>query len=77
MDVTHLDAQAMKHWERWLPQKTADLKEAGTFEFRANQAAERALAEINLLVSKNVSREQAEEMVLPEYIFLPPERGVK
>lgn len=77
VDTTHLAARAMQHWERWLPQKTADLKEAGTFEMRANQAAERAQAEIGQLVQAGMRQDEAEEMVLPEYILLQPERGVE
>lgn len=73
MNVDQLAAQAIRHWTEHLPQKTADLKEAGTLEMRAKQAAERALAEVDGLVQKGVGRTMAEEMVLPEYITLPPE----
>lgn len=76
MDVTALAAQAIRHWGRWLPQKTADLQAAGTLEMRANRAAELALDEIAGLVARGVDRAAAEEMVLPEYVTLPPERGV-
>ena len=75
-DITSLTNQAMRHWERWLPQKTADLKEAGTFEMRARQAAERAHNEIGILMKSGLSQDEAEEMVLPEYITLSPELGV-
>ena len=73
MDVTNLSARAIRHWAEFLPQKTADLKEAGTLEMRANQAAERAQAEIAALVQQGVPQTQAEELVLPEYVTLPPE----
>ena len=71
--VEQLASQAMKHWAEFLPEKTADLKEAGTFEFRAKQAAERAVKEIQDLVQRGVAEDEAEEMVLPEYILLRPE----
>ncbi|MCA0188943.1 MAG: hypothetical protein LCH90_23670 [Proteobacteria bacterium] len=71
--VEQLTSQAMRHWAEYLPEKTADLKEAGTFEFRARQAAERAVKEIQDLVRRGMSEDEAEEMVLPEYILLKPE----
>lgn len=77
MNIPTLASKAMAHWARWRPQMTAELKEAGTFEMRANQDAERALNEINAMVKAGLDRTAAEEMVLPEYILLPPEIGVK
>ena len=71
--VEQLASRAMQHWAEFLPQKTADLKEAGTFEMRAKQAAERAMAEIQALVRNGIPEDEAEEMVLPEYILLRPE----
>ena len=63
----------MQHWAEFLPGKTADLKEVGTLEMRARQAAERAVAEMQALVRSGVPEDEAEEMVLPEYILLKPE----
>ena len=40
---------------------------------RAKQAAERAVAEIQALVRNGVPEDEAEELVLPEYILLKPE----
>ena len=71
--VGSLSRLAEAHWAEFLPQKTADLKEAGTFEMRAKQAAERAMAEIQALMRSGVREDEAEEMVLPEYILLRPE----
>ena len=71
--VGSLSRLAERHWAEFLPEKTADLKEAGTFEMRANQAAERAIKEIQGLVRAGVPEDAAEEMVLLEYILLPPE----
>ena len=71
--VDQLASRAMEHWAEFLPEKTADLKEAGTLEMRARQAAERAVAEIQALVRNGVPEDEAEEMVLPEYILLRPE----
>ena len=71
--VDQLASRAMQHWAEFLPEKTADLKEAGTFEMRAKQAAERAMAEIQALVSGGMPEDEAEEMVLPEYVLLKPE----
>lgn len=74
MSIEVLTARAMRHWTEFLPQKTADLKEAGTFEFRARKAAVEATNEIQLLMRHGMTEKEAEEMVLPEYILLPPER---
>lgn len=73
LSVGSLSRLAERHWAEFLPEKTADLKEAGTFEIRARQAAERAIAEMQSLVRNGVPEDQAEEMVLPEYILLKPE----
>lgn len=48
--VASLSRLAERHWAEFLPEKAADLKKAGTFEMRAQQAAERAVAEIQALV---------------------------
>jgi hypothetical protein len=40
---------------------------------RAKQAAERGMAEMQTLVSRGMTEDEAEEMVLPEYILLKPE----
>ena len=71
--VGSLSRLAERHWAEFLPEKTADLKKAGTFEMRAKQAAERAVAEIQALVRNGVPEDEAEELVLPEYILLRPE----
>lgn len=74
MSVEVLTTKAMRHWAEFLPQRTADLKEAGTFEMRARQAAEEATKEIQILMRHGMNEKEAKEMVLPEYILLPPER---
>ena len=71
--VDQLASRALQHWAEFQPEKTADLKEAGTLEMRARQAAERAVAEIQALVRNGVPEDEAEEIVLPEYILLRPE----
>ena len=71
--VGSLSRLAERHWAEFLPEKVADLKKAGTFEMRTKQAAERAVAEIQALVRNGVPEDEAEEMVLPEYILLRPE----
>jgi hypothetical protein len=75
MSVERYTSMATRHWLQFLPEKTADLQEAGTFEFRVKQAVERAMAEIQLLMRHGLQQHEAEEIVLPEYITLPPETG--
>jgi len=71
--VGSLSRLAERHWAEFLPEKTADLKKAGTFEMRAKQAAERTVAEIQALARNGVPEDEAEELVLSEYILLRPE----
>ena len=64
---------AMKHWAKYLPAMTAGLKKAGTFESEAEEAAEQACLELAILVSRGAQLEATKEIVLKEYILLPPE----
>jgi hypothetical protein len=71
LSVGSLSRLAERHWAEFLPEKTADLKKPGRSSRRA--AAERAVAEIQALVRNGVPEDEAEELVLPEYILLKPE----
>ena len=73
MGVSALAAKARKHWAEWLPEKTRELKEAGLFQLRAQAAAVKAEKEILSLMQSGYQRHEAEEVVLPRYILLPPE----
>ncbi|MCY1277008.1 hypothetical protein D9M68_378440 [compost metagenome] len=62
-----------KHWSKWLPKKTAELKAAGDWEstlrVRGKWAAERVLE----LMQQGFRQHEAEEVALHELILLKPE----
>lgn len=68
---------ARRHWTKYLPEKTAALKKAGIFEEVITEEAESARKEIAIIVSDGAPLFAAEEIVLPEYILLPPEDGYR
>lgn len=66
---------ALNHWKKWLPQKTKELREAGTLNERAQQASREASDQVASLMRAGLQQHEAEERVLPDLIMLPPERG--
>ena len=73
MGVPALAAKARKHWAVWLPERTRELKAAGIFSIETQKAAVRAQREILVLTQGGFQIHEAEELVLPQYILLPPE----
>lgn len=73
MDKATLAAQARKHWETWLPQKTAELKAAREFTEASEAAAALALKEAQHLMRQGAKEHEALEIVLPKFILLEPE----
>ena len=88
--MNHYGTMAQRHWARWLPQRYATIQDPGSFfsglgEEAAQQIADLALdlagddppgEEYLVKVGRlNMARLQAEEIVLPERILLPPEPG--
>lgn len=71
--IQELASLARKHWEEWLPQKTARLKAEGTFTEETQKAAVRAEQEIRNWMQAGAQLHEAREIVLPEYILLKPE----
>lgn len=68
-----LAIKAGKHWEKWLPRKTKELKDAGEFYAALQIVAVYAQSEISALMAKGYQKHEAEELVLPLYILLDPE----
>ena len=77
MSVQALASKARKHWPRWLPEKTAELKAEGLFESETLAAAKLAQAEIETLMKQGFKEHEAEEAALPMFILLKPEFGVE
>jgi hypothetical protein len=67
------ESLARKHWTKYLPNLTAALKKNGTFDTEIKMAADQAREELAILVSRGAQLEATKEIVLKEYILLPPE----
>lgn len=65
---------ALNHWKKHLPQRYKELSEAGTLNKRAQQASREAASQVGNLMLSGLQQHEAEEIVLPETILLPPER---
>lgn len=67
--------KAKNHWEQWLPKMVAEMRAEGTYNQELQKASKEASAQIATLMKAGMQRHEAEEMVLPELILLPPEPG--
>lgn len=74
MSVQDLASKARKHWATWLPQRTAMLKEAGSFQAETQAAAAMAQDEKDRLMQQGYRDHEAEEVVLHQFILLKPEQ---
>jgi hypothetical protein len=73
MDRTTLAIKARKHWEKWLPKKTRELKADGEFDMAIQMAARKAQKEIENLMAQGYQEHEAEEVALHQFILLKPE----
>ena len=64
---------AQRHWKKYLPNLTAALTKEGTFDQETERAAQQASEELANMVNRGAQLEAAKEIVLKEYILLPPE----
>ncbi len=64
---------ARQHWTKYLPGLVKELKARGKLEEELDLAAQQASEELARLVSQGAQVAAAKEIVLQEYIFLPPE----
>lgn len=64
---------AQRHWRKYLPALTAALEKEGKFDQETEEAAIAACRELGSLVNRGAQLEAAKEIVLKEYILLPPE----
>ncbi len=69
----NFEKMAREHWTKYLPEMTRGLKKAGMFEQEVKTAARYATEELTALVRNGAQISAATEIVLNEYIFLPPE----
>ncbi|WP_369800788.1 hypothetical protein [Novosphingobium sp. AAP83] len=52
-----------------------DLKAAGTLNQRVQEASKEAAEQVASLMESGMQKREAEEMVLPDLIMLPPEES--
>jgi hypothetical protein len=67
------EMMARKHWPKYLPEMTRQLKEAGTYEETLMEAVDQAKSELARRVSRGEHPEIVKEDVAREYILLDPE----
>lgn len=68
---------ALNHWKRWRPEMVKELRESGTLNEEAQKASSEAATQVASLMRAGYQKHEAEEVVLPELILLPPESGVE
>lgn len=73
MNRQTLEAKTRKHWETWLPSKTAELKASGEWDEAVKGAALAAFRMIQDLQSQGYQAHEAEEVALRQYVLLSPE----
>ena len=68
-----LKAKACEHWQHWLPRRWANLVATNTVDKALSTAARHAEQEIRQWMERGARLDEAEEIVLPEWILLKPE----
>jgi hypothetical protein len=83
-------AMARAHWARWLPSRYGQISDPDSFFSSLGQEAATRISDLTLQLAGqdqpgeeylakvgrlNMARLQAEELVLPELVLLPPEPG--
>jgi hypothetical protein len=65
---------ALNHWKQWRPNMVKELRAEGSLNEEVQKASRLASEQIANLMQKGFQKHEAEEMVLPETILLPPEK---
>ncbi|NLP64208.1 hypothetical protein [Paraburkholderia sacchari] len=65
---------ALDHWRKWLPKMYREMRKDGTLNAEAQKASKEAAAQVASLMEAGYQKHEAEAVVLPEYILLPPEK---
>jgi hypothetical protein len=71
--IEELKAKAAEHWSEWLPAKWAALVEENRVDQELTRVATLAEREIREWMNRGARLDEAEEIVLPRLILLPPE----
>ncbi|MEM5276700.1 hypothetical protein VSR17_16870 [Cupriavidus taiwanensis] len=64
---------ALRHWKQWRPKAYREMERDGTLQEFAQSLSKQAAAQVATLMAAGMQKHEAEEMVLPELILLPPE----
>ena len=64
---------ALDHWSQWRPKAVAEMRKAGTLDREVQTASKEAARQVAALMAAGAQIHEAEEMVLPQVILLPPE----
>lgn len=76
MNAEMFAARARKHWEAWLPEKVASLRQEGMLEQALQAAGKLAHSRmVSLMQDEGYHQHEAEEVALAEHVLLPPEAG--
>lgn len=67
---------ALDHWRKWRPKEFRQMQKDGTLNERAQTASKEAAKQVASLMEAGYQQHEAEEVVLPELILLPPEKDV-
>ncbi|QDX22481.1 hypothetical protein FP568_15275 [Pandoraea pnomenusa] len=65
---------ALKHWKEWRPKAYRQMQKDGTLNELAQTASKEAAKQVASLMEAGYQKHEAEEVVLPELILLPPEK---
>jgi hypothetical protein len=65
--------KALDHWREWRPKMYREMQADGTLNQRAQDASKEAARQVAALMEAGYQLHEAEEVVLPELILLPPE----
>lgn len=65
--------KALNHWTKWRPKMVADLRKQGLLDQEVQRASKIAADQVALLMEGGMQKFEAEEIVLPDVILLPPE----
>ncbi|MEX3985314.1 hypothetical protein AB4Y45_40925 [Paraburkholderia sp. EG287A] len=65
---------ALDHWKKWRPKEYRQMQQDGTLNEEAQKASKEAAKQVADLMQTGYQKHEAEEVVLPEYILLPPEK---
>lgn len=75
--IEELKAKAANHWRTWLPKKWAALVAEDRVDEELTRAAIEAEKAIRQWMDGGARQDEAEEIVLPEFILLKPEPNGK